>query len=98
MTQEHDLRHSAPCRPWGKQSEEVIAKDHLHRLIQCNALVGNADKMHQAAAVKKHAKCYSTEGKHERPWLKTRQIVQSIDIDGGVNDGSRDTDNKNKKE
>ena len=54
--------------------------------------------MHQAAAVKKHAKCYSTEGKHERPWLKTRQIVQSIDIDGGVNDGSRDTDNKNKKE
>ena len=30
--------------------------------------------------------------------LKTRQIVQSIDIDGGVNDGSRDTDNKNKKE
>ena len=39
MAQEHDLCHGAPRRTGRQKGEKIVAKDHLHRLIERNPFV-----------------------------------------------------------
>mgnify|MGYP001696243754 CR=1 FL=1 len=97
MAQEHDLCNSAARRPGCEEREEIIAKDHLYRLVQCDFFVGNLDEMHEAAAVEEHPETDGEERQQQRPRMKTRQIVERIDVHGRVDDRSRDTNNKHQK-
>ena len=97
MAQEHNLRDCAARRSRCEQRKKIVAEDDLHRLIERDALIGDLDEVHEPAAVKEHAEPNGAEREQERPRLKPRQVLQRIDVDGRVDDRTRDADDEHKK-
>ena len=65
MAQEHDLCDCAARCARRKEREEIIAEDHLYRLVQGDFFIGDFDEVHETAAVKEHPKPDSKECKEE---------------------------------
>ena len=84
LLEKHHLGNGTGCRPGPQHGQEIIAEDHLHRLLQGDFFPGNLYHVHEPGTVQHQPHADGKDCQQHRPGLEHVQVGDGVYIHGKV--------------